>query len=323
MTAKPRILLIGAGAMGSLHARVMHQSDRVTLAGIADPDADKGRALAERFDTTWSPEPDSLSDVDAVVLASPTPTHHKVAVEVLEHGVPLLVEKPVCDDLADSEEVVAMAAARDLPLMCGLLERYNPAVLTAFAFVEDPLHIAATRHSPYVPRIRTGVAWDLLVHDVDLTIRCFGGEPERVAGSVGLFHPSSDNGAEDIAETVLGFPAGGLASVSASRVGQRKVRSLTITEIGRLVEVDLLRRAVTIYRNVSSEAATPDGRGYRQQSVIEIPELLTSTEPLAAQLDRFVDVLDGRVDAAEERDTILPAHRVVAQVLATQKTAVG
>lgn len=323
MTATPRILLIGAGAMGALHARVIHQSERAELAGIADPDATKGQALAERFGTRWTPEPDGLADVDAVVLASPTPTHHKIAVEVLSHGKPLLVEKPVCDDLADSEEVVAMAAAKDVPLMCGLLERYNPAVLTAFSFVENPLHVAATRHSPYVPRIRTGVAWDLLVHDVDLTIRCFAGEPDRVSGSVGRFHPSSDNGAEDIAETVLGFPQGGLASVSASRVGQRKVRSLTITEIGRLVEVDLLRKAVTIYRNVSSEAASPDGRGYRQQSVIEIPELVSVAEPLATQLDRFVDVLEARVDAAEERDSILPSHRVVARVLATQKTAVS
>lgn len=323
MTATPRILLIGGGAMGALHARVLNQSNRVELAGIADPDADKGRALAERYGTRWSPEPEMLADVDAVVLASPTPTHHKIAVEVLAHGKPLLVEKPVCDDLADSEEVVAMSADRDVPLMCGLLERYNPAVLTAFSFVSEPLHVAATRHSPYAPRIRTGVAWDLLVHDVDLTIRCFGGEPDRVSGSVGRFHPASDNGAEDIAETVLGFPGGGLASVSASRVGQRKVRSLSITEIDRLVEVDLLRKAVTIYRNVSQEAATPDGRGYRQQQVIEIPELVSVAEPLATQLDRFVDLLEGKGDVEEERKAILPSHRVVARVLETQKTAVS
>ncbi len=252
MTTTHRVVLIGAGSMGSLHARVLSQSDRVELVGIVDP-SDGAKAVAERFGTRWTPELDSLSGVDAVVLATATPTHHKLALDVLASDTALLVEKPVCDDLGATEEVVATAAAKNLPFMCGLLERYNPAVMTAMALLDNPLHVSAARHSPYVPRIKTGVGWDLLVHDVDLAIRCFGGvEPNRVSASTGLFHPSSVVGAEDIAETVLGFPAGGLASVSASRVGQRKVRTLTVTEIDRLIEIDLLRRDVTIYRHVSA-----------------------------------------------------------------------
>ena len=118
-----------------------------------------------------------------------------------------------------------------------------------------------------------------------------------------------------IAETVMIFDGGGMAMVSASRISQRKMRSLTIAEVDRLIEVDLLRRDVTIYRHVSLDAATPDGRGYRQQSIIEIPELTTVREPLAAQLDHFLDLLAGNVDAAQERRRILPPHRAVAQVL--------
>jgi predicted dehydrogenase len=320
--SKKRIVLVGTGSMGSLHARVLSQSDRVELVRVVEPRQEAGEAVAERYGTAWSPELDSLSGVDAVVLASATPTHHKLALDVLGQDVALLVEKPVCDDLAATEEVIATAANRGLPLMCGLLERYNPAVMTALALLDSPVHVSGTRHSPYVPRIKTGVGWDLLVHDVDLAIRCFGGdEPSRVSASVGEFHPSSDSGAEDVVETVLGFPQGGLASVSASRVGQRKVRSLTVTELDRLIEIDLLRRDVTIYRHVSAEAATPDGRGYRQQSVIEIPELVSVREPLATQLDRFLDVLDGTVDMAQERDSILPSHRVVANVLAQRTVA--
>lgn len=318
---KQRIVLIGAGSMGSLHARVLSQSDRVELVRIVDP-SEQAKAVAERFDTSWAPELDSLSGVDAVVLAAATPTHHKLALDVLGQDVALLVEKPVCDDLAATEEVLATAAAKSLPVMCGLLERYNPAVMTALALMDKPLHVSAARHSPYVPRIKTGVGWDLLVHDVDLAIRCFGGvEPSKVSASTGLYHPSSVAGAEDIAETVLGFPDGGLASVSASRVGQRKVRTLSVTEIDRSIEIDLLRRDVTIYRHVSGEAASADGRGYRQQSVIEIPELVTVREPLATQLDRFLDMVTGSVDIAEERESILPSHRVVAKVLADRQLA--
>jgi predicted dehydrogenase len=313
---KPKVVLVGTGSMGTLHARVLSQSDRVELVRVVEPREAAGRAVAERFGTEWIPELDTLTGVDAVVLASATATHHKLALDVLNQDVALLVEKPVCDDLAASEEVVATAQARGVPLMCGLLERYNPAVLTALSVLDNPVHVTATRHSPYAPRIKTGVGWDLLVHDVDLAIRCFGGaEPTRVSSGTGYFHPDSVAGAEDVLDTVLGFAGGGLATVSASRVGQRKVRSLSITEVDRLVEIDLLRRDVTIYRHVSHDTVTPDGRGYRQQTVIEIPELVSGREPLACQLDRFVDLLTGTVDAAEELASILPSHRVVAKVL--------
>jgi hypothetical protein len=98
------------------------------------------------------------------------------------------------------------------------------------------------------------------------------------------------------------------------------VRSVVVSELDRLIEVDLLRRDVTIYRHISHDSVTPDGLGYRQQTVIEIPELVTAREPLATQLDRFVDLLEGKVDAEVERDLILPSHHVVAQVL-TQAAA--
>ncbi|WP_406640034.1 Gfo/Idh/MocA family protein [Amycolatopsis sp. WGS_07] len=311
-----RIALVGTGNMGSLHARVLSQNDRVDLARVIDPREEAGRAVADRYETEWTPEIGSLSDVDAVVLASATEVHYELAQEILGQGKPMLVEKPVCNSLEFSQEIVALSAKKDVPLMCGLLERYNPAVMTARALVNEPVHLMARRHGPYAPRIKTGVAWDLLVHDVDLAIQFFGGAtPGRVTSSAGYFHPQSVTGAEDTIETVLSFP-NGLATVSASRLAQRKVRSLTVSELDRMVEIDLLRRDVTIYRHVSHDSVTPDGLGYRQQTVIEIPELVTAREPLATQLDRFVDLLEGKVDADVERALILPSHEVVAQVLA-------
>lgn len=323
-TARPKIVLIGAGSMGSLHARVISQNERCDLVRIVDPMPDGATALAERYDVRWTPEIGSLADADAVVIAASTEFHYELAMAVLAQEKPLLVEKPVCDGLAESEEVVETAAQRGIPLMCGLLERYNPAVLTALSLVDNPVHINATRHSPYAPRIVTGVGWDLLVHDVDLAIRALGGEqPVTVQGNLGHFHPNSVTDAEDVVETVLGFPGGRLATISASRIGQRKIRSLVISEVDRLIEADLLRRDVIIYRHVSNDAATPDGRGYRQQTVMEIPELLTAREPLATQLDHFLDLIDGQVGMDEERESILPSHRVIATVLNNTRTPVG
>jgi predicted dehydrogenase len=312
----PKIALVGVGSMGSLHARVISQSDRADLALVIDPRADVGRGIAEKYETSWAPEIGDLSGIDAVVLASATETHYKLALEILGQDKPLLVEKPVCANLEQTEEVLGFAESRGLPIMCGLLERYNPAVMTALGLIDEPVHVAAKRHSPYAPRIRTGVAWDLLVHDVDIAIQCFRGvEPQHVSAGVGQFHPASVAGAEDVVDTVLRFPTGAVATISASRIGQRKIRSLVVYELERLIEVDLLQRNVTIYRNVSQDAASPDGRGYRQQSIIEIPELVTAREPLATQLDRFLDLVAGKVDMVAERSAILPSHRTVAAVM--------
>ena len=104
-----------------------------------------------------------------------------------------------------------------------------------------------------------------------------------------------------------------VANLSASRVSQRKVRGFTIAELDRMIEVDMLRNAVTIYRNVANEAGD-DGLSYRQQAIVEIPQLVSSREPLAAQLDRFLDLITGAADAAQERASILPAHAVIERV---------
>jgi predicted dehydrogenase len=306
--------------MGSHHARVITQSDRADLTYLADPRAEAGRALADRYGANWVPALPDLSDVDAVVVAAATEAHYDVAMEVLNQDRGLLIEKPVSDSLLKTREIVDAAGARDLPLMCGLLERYNPAIMTAKSLVSDPLHLVATRHSPYAPRIRTGVAWDLLIHDVDLAINFMNAVPISVDARSGFFHPDSAPHSEDVVETVLGFESGALAHISASRVGQRKIRQLSVYESDRLVEVDLLRRDVVIYRHVS-ENSVDDGRGYRQQTVIEIPEMTSSQEPLAAQFSHFLDILEGTADAADERASILPPHEVIDSVIALKTVA--
>ncbi len=128
MAAVKRIALVGAGNMGAHHARVISQSDQATLAVLVDPRESVGRAMAERLGASWAPELPDLHDIDAVVVAAATEAHYGLAVEVLSQDRPLLIEKPVADDLLHTREILELAEARDVPIMCGLLERYNPAV---------------------------------------------------------------------------------------------------------------------------------------------------------------------------------------------------
>ena len=310
-----RIALIGAGAMGSLHARVVAQSRDAELVCVVDPDRSAGEALAERWGSKWVPELDSFRDIDGVIVASPTSSHVEWASRALDADTPLLVEKPISDDLLLTDALLAQAGARAVPMTCGLLERFNPALCTALEIVEEPVLVTTVRHSHHLARILTGVSYDLLIHDVDLVLRMTDQMPESVSGYFGFAHPGTMPGVEDIAEATLRFDDGMLAALSANRISQRKVRTVVVNELAQLVEVDLVRQDVTVYRHIAGEWLDGHGRGVRQQTVIDIPVVQNMREPLAEQLDHFIALANGQLDAAEELATLRAPHAVVAQVV--------
>ena len=317
----PRIALVGAGSMGRNHGRIIGESPRAEFSVVIDPFEDPGTTLADAWGATWSPSIEAISEVDAVVVAASTEHHYDIAKDVLAAGLPLLIEKPVCPSLENTIEILELSEATGTPMMCGFLERYNPAVIAARRMIENPLYVRADRHSPYAPRIKTGVAWDLLVHDVDLIAQLFGGEqPDAVNVEVGHFHPSSVDGAEDVVDVSLRFREHGLASASASRLGQRKVRSMLVQTLDDMLEIDLLRRGVTLYRHSTIDEDRPGGAGFRQVTEMVVPEI-TGREPLASQFDRFLDLIEGDSDIDAERRSILPAHRIVDRALSAGASA--
>jgi predicted dehydrogenase len=318
-----RVALVGAGAMGSLHARVIAQSHAADLVCVVDPHRETGEALAERWCSKWLPELDSFRGIDGVVVASPTSSHVEWAMRAIAADVPVLVEKPISDNLLLTEALLAQARARAVPMTCSFLERFNAALCTALEIIEAPVFVMTVRQSHYVPRIATGVSYDLLIHDVDLVLRMTGRMPDSLSAHFGFAHPKSSLGAEDIAETTMRFSDGLLATMSANRISQRKVRTLAVNELERLVEVDLVRQDVTVYHHVEGEWL--DGRGgVRQQTVIDIPVVQNMREPLAGQLDHFIALARGRLDAEAELATLWSPHAVVARVIdSADREAIG
>lgn len=310
--SKIKIALIGAGVMGANHARVISRSQDAELVLVVDPFETNGQVLADAYGARWVPGVNDIPDDFAVVIASATESHFEIASHLIGAGHDVLIEKPLTPSLDLTRDLVSLSESNESVLMCGLLERFNPAVLTAQQFITKPNHIIATRHSPFTPRIKTHVAWDLMVHDVDLVIRLMAAEPDEVSSQSA--NVRSENRVADITDAILGFHGERLASVSASRVGQRKIRQISVSETDRLTEIDLLRRNVTIYHNVN-ESPLSNGVGYKQESIIEIPELITSVEPLTAQLEHFVRLIRGEVARSSERSSIIPSHEAIASIV--------
>jgi len=303
--------------MGSLHARVVSESDRAKIAFISDPDIERATRLADRHGGAPLAEPD-FEGCDAVIVASPTESHAEWGQIVLDLGIPMLLEKPMALRYRDAKGLVEKARANDVPLTCGLVERFNPAIKKAIEIADSPLQLIALRHSPYVPRIKTGVAADLAIHDVDIAMRVFGGPPDTVRGSTAFVHPESAGGAEDVASIVMTFAGGGIASLSTSRITHRKRREIIICELDRSIEIDLIRQDITIYRHVENETLDESEMGligYRQQTIMDVPVVENRREPLAAQLDHFCALVDGTADRDRELDEILAPHLVLDQLL--------
>jgi predicted dehydrogenase len=312
---RTRVALIGAGQMGSLHARVVSQSPDAELSCIVDPDESAAALLADRFRTRWVPKLNDLGPFDAVIVASPTATHAEWGNAAIAAGKPVLVEKPLSENLAETRDLIDEAQQQAVPLMCGLLERFNPAVMTAMTIVDEPIHITSVRHSPYADRIITGVGYDLLIHDIDLVLRFTNATPTELRSQLGHCHPKSAAHAEDVAEVSMQFDTGCVASLSASRVSQRKLRMINIAELDRLIEIDLFRRDVTVYRHVGAELIESASGGYRQQTVIDIPAIVSANEPLAGQLAHFLDLARGDADPEPELAALEAPHRLTARAV--------
>lgn len=311
-----KLAVVGAGLMGSNHARVILGSRRAELAVVVDTDVAKAERLAEGTGALVSSDLGPATECDGAVIASPTETHFAVAMTLLEAGVSLLIEKPVALDVDEVRRVIKESEARDLPLLCGFVERFNPVVTTAISLMQEaPIHLVAVRHSPHAPRITTSVVYDLLIHDIDLSIRLGGGSPVDKVTSTTWKPPGSVT--REIADCTMGFASGLVATLSASRASQRKVRLLNISTPEALFELDLLRQDVSIYRHVRQEQLLAWATSYRAETIVDIPFVRHAGEPLALQLEHFLDLMEGKVDAAEERNDIIAPHQAAAVVETT------
>lgn len=308
-----KVALVGVGAMGSHHARVISNSGRARLYAVVDQNLEQASAVAESIGCLATSDLDVAARADAVIVATPTEHHLQVATPLLAAGRPLLVEKPLAPDLASVRTLVAEAERHDVPLLCGFVERFNPVIAAAMdVLTGPPVHLVALRHSPPAPRIASSVVADMLIHDLDLAVG-FANLAEVASLTSSTWTPPGGTVSE-IADCTITFAGGMLATLSASRRSQRKIRSFMVSTESELVELDLLRQDVSVYRHIRHEQIGGASTTYRAETVVDIPFVRQTGEPLALQFEYFLDMVEGRVDLKEERNRMLPPHELAERV---------
>jgi predicted dehydrogenase len=241
---KLRVAVVGVGALGRHHARILGELPGVALAAVADPHAGRGQAVAASCRTEWIADYRMLFDrVDAVSVVVPTSAHLEVASHFLQRGIPVLVEKPLAGRIRDAQALVRLADEHDALLQVGHVERFNPAWQAGAPFAANPKYIRAERTSPYTFRSTDiGVIFDLMIHEIDLLLSLVDSPVRRIeAFGIGVM----GGGHEDAAQARITFDNGCVADLAASRICPAVNRSWQVWSAQGCVTIDLHRREVS------------------------------------------------------------------------------
>jgi predicted dehydrogenase len=290
-----KIGVIGLGRMGQHHCRVYANQREAQLAGLYDINTQLTKEFSNKYDVPFYTQlGDLLDQVDAVSIATPTPTHFDLVMQCLERNIHVLVEKPVTEYLVHAERLAEVITQGKSIVQVGHIERFNPTYLELKKVLETLKVIAINfrRLSPYRnSNTDVDVVLDLMVHDLDLSLDLTGGEPTSTSAfGVKPFSKSLDH-----VVAQLGYAHGPLITLTASRVTEQKIRAIDVTAEDAFIEADFLNKSIYVHRGSTGEYTDQNRHGvrYRQESVIE-RILVPNAEPLALEIRHFLQcITDG------------------------------
>ncbi len=245
-----RLGVIGCGHLGRIHARLLASAEGAQLVAVADPMTDSRRqAAGETGAAQLADYRDLNGQIDAAIVAAPATLHHAIGMELLRHGIHVLMEKPLAVTTAEAEELVWAARWHGAVLQVGHIEQFNPALRQVLPLVQNARLIEATRAGGYTFRSTDiGVVLDLMIHDLDIALSLVR-SPVRRVHAVGL---CVMGGHEDVAQARLEFANGCVTQLSASRVSYRPRRDMQIWSPRAQVEIDFAERRTTAVEPVDT-----------------------------------------------------------------------
>lgn len=250
-----RAAVIGVGYLGRFHAQKYRDLAGVELVAVVDADAARATEVAAEVGCRpLSDYRQLFGQVDLVSIAVPTRYHFEVARACLDNGVHVLLEKPITQTVAEADELISVAAARNLVLQVGHLERFNPAVKALQGVIRNPQFIESHRLAPFKPRgTDVNVVLDLMIHDIDILLSLVR-HPIATVNSVGVPVLS---GEVDIANARLQFANGCVANVTASRVSRETMRKIRIFQQDAYITIDYQNRSIAVYRREPGASQIP------------------------------------------------------------------
>lgn len=262
----------GAGVFGGYHASKYAAIESAALTGIFDIDADRANKIASLYNISSYDDYAALIDaVDAVVITAPASAHYPLALQALEKGRHVFVEKPLALRADEAEALAALAEKRALVLQVGHQERYVAVALGLMDYDAAPLKIECVRCAAPSDRCRdVSVVFDLMVHDFDL-VRQLTKSPLKTATAEGDF---------DEARAELLLENGVSATFRASRAAERLERRMRLIYEEGFIEIDFMKRSIVNTTKASL-----------QDDFSEMGGDLAFTDPLGLGAEKFIDAI--------------------------------
>jgi predicted dehydrogenase len=274
-----RVAVIGVGHLGKHHARLYAEIPGVQLVGVVDLQEARAAEIAQSYSCqAFTDYRELFGKVDAVSLAVPTTDHARIGVDLLEHGIDILVEKPISSTIDEARLLIDTAARDGRILQTGHVERFNPVVTAAIEVATTPQFFEIHRLAAFTPRsLDIDVVLDLMIHDLDIVLRLVK-SPVAEVRAVGI--PILSRKA-DIANARVEFENGCVANLTASRVSFEKIRKLRFFQPHDYISVDYSTQTGTMV-------------SLRMGRVIEKKLEPPNGEPLRLELEAFVKAVETR-----------------------------
>jgi len=301
-----RIGVIGTGAMGQHHLRIYSEMRDVELVGLCDVDRNRAGSLAKMYNTTAYFDHRELlkQDLDAVSVVVPTTFHTEVALDVINSGTHLLVEKPIADTLENADKMINAAHDAKVKLMVGHIERFNPAVLKLKEIIDSGIlgkivSISSRRVGPFNPRIRdVGIIMDLGVHDIDVISFLYGRKINEVYTIAG----NDIHTFEDHATILLRCDTNLSGMVETNWLTPNKIRKLTAIGLKGVAYLDYVKQTVEIEDDTWVRTAKIEPR-----------------EPLKVELEHFVNAVRNGHEVISNGETSRHALQVAMAAIESYK----
>lgn len=288
--SKVKVGIVGVGHLGSIHARVYSKMDNVDLVGVCDCNLERALEIGKKYHTrSYADYEDLFDKVEAASIAVPTSLHYNIAKEFLNHGIHILIEKPITKTLSEADELIEIAHKKNLIIQVGHVERFNAAVLALEHYLKKPKFLECQRLGPFHKRVEdVGVVLDLMIHDIDIVLGLIKQDVVNIE-AVGL---STMSDHEDVANVRLIFEDGTIADITASRVTKDVVRKIRLFQEDSYISLDYVNQEVTIFKKTGSKIKKEKVKVKKTESLKE--ELSSFVECVRTGKRPIVSGVEGR-----------------------------
>ena len=283
-----RVSILGIGKMGKNHLRVLSMLKGVVVAKIFDFNEDELKSLSEQYDVPYTLDAkEALEDVDAVIIVTPTSTHFDYFKLCVGKVTNVFIEKPLAESYAEAQEIKVLANANGMFVQCGFIERFNPVVAELKKILESTNVINADffRTNRLSSRITdVDVVLDLMIHDIDLSLYLNGPIKNVVA------YGNKEHGLVAFASAIFKHQNGSLSRVIASRMTEKKIRSIQVTTDDAYIDAELVRKELLVHKQSATTTNVDDS--YIVSSLEQQIEVKPQ-EALLVELQAFISRCNG------------------------------